>query len=301
MQSMRIKIFLALFILILIYPSSLFALNCSSAPSGFGGSWARAYKNWCESCGGTYSSSGPSCIPGPNWGGRGGGGGSYSAPPYDYEAERQRQEAESQRQLEAERQRQQEIEEQRRKEDEEAKRRQEEFNRNKQEALKSMKGITENELGLKGSPSEGLGLKGISDDKLGLKEAASFDTDNLTKKKGAAKIPVGKEKQQSAPLQKGLRDASQCFESNAQVYCLSVPANEQNKCIESYTAGFNSGMEYQNTILNGAFIYGKQDKEEGKKNQSFNNPNAKGPCRVKWIESYNRGYFGGKAPKNNKQ
>lgn len=99
-----------------------------------------------------------------------GGGGSSSTPAYDYEAERQRQEAERQqqeaehqRQLEAERQRQQELEEQRKLEEEAAKKRQEEFEQNKQEALKSMKGITENELGLKGTDTGGLGLKDIGD------------------------------------------------------------------------------------------------------------------------------------------
>lgn len=152
----------SLFVPLVILPSISLAVDCSNPPSGFGGSWARAYKNWCESCGGTYSSSGPSCIPGPDWGGTP----SYQQPQYDYEAEHQRQ-------LEAERQRQREIEEQRKKEEEEAKRRQEEFERNKQEALKSMKGITEDELGLKGSEADGLGLKGIGDtgtSGLGLKD-----------------------------------------------------------------------------------------------------------------------------------
>lgn len=159
----------SLFVPLVILPSISLAVDCSNPPSGFGGSWARAYKNWCESCGGTYSSSGPSCIPGPDWGGTP----SYQQPQYDYEAERQRQEEEHQRQLEAERQRQREIEEQRKKEEEEAKRRQEEFERNKQEALKSMKGITEGELGLKGSDADGLGLKDIGDtgtSGLGLKD-----------------------------------------------------------------------------------------------------------------------------------
>jgi hypothetical protein len=147
-------------------PDPSFAVDCSSPPRGFGGSWARQYKSWCESCGGTYSSSGPSCTPGPNWGG-GGSAPSYPSPSYDYEAERQRQ-------LEIERQRQQAIEEQRMREEEETKKRHEEFERNKQEALKSMKSITEGELGLKGFGVGGdLGLKGAGETKagaLGLKE-----------------------------------------------------------------------------------------------------------------------------------
>ena len=94
----------------------------------------------------------------------------YTPSSYDYEAERQRQE-EIQRQEQAER------EERARKEAEEAKRKQEEFEKNKQDALQSMKGITENELGLKGVSSDsGLGLKeaGVAgNSSLGLKEVAS--------------------------------------------------------------------------------------------------------------------------------
>ncbi|MGD0199167.1 MAG: hypothetical protein ABSD27_00295 [Bryobacteraceae bacterium] len=90
------------------------------------------------------------------------------------EAEHQRQqEAERQRQLEAERQRQREIEEQRKRDEEEARRRQAEFERKKQEALSSMKGIAENELGLKDAGAGDLGLKDIGDtggSGLGLRE-----------------------------------------------------------------------------------------------------------------------------------
>ncbi len=56
--------------------------SCNSPPQGFGGAWAQRYRSWCEGCCGTYSSSGPSCDPGSNWGcgssggsAAGGGGG----------------------------------------------------------------------------------------------------------------------------------------------------------------------------------------------------------------------------------
>ena len=149
---------LAIMLSVSILPYSSFAIDCSRPPSGSGRSWERAYKEWCESCCGTFYGSGPRsrCDPGPNWGcGQQGSTGS-SVPSYDYEAERQRQ-------LEAERQRRRELEEQRKREEEEAKRRQEEFERNKQEALKSMKGIAEGELRLKGADAGGFGLKGIGD------------------------------------------------------------------------------------------------------------------------------------------
>jgi tetratricopeptide (TPR) repeat protein len=146
-----------LFVLLMLIPSVSFAVDCSRPPTGFGGSWARQYKDWCESCCGKYYPSGPRCDPGSNWGCRQQQGPTYTPQPsYDYEAERQRQ-------LEAERQRQREIEEQRKREDEEAKQRQQEFERKKQEALSSMKGITESELGLKGVGTGELGLKDIGD------------------------------------------------------------------------------------------------------------------------------------------
>jgi hypothetical protein len=276
---------------IIVLPQICFA-DCSSPPKGFGGTWARQYKQWCESCCGTYSSSGPSCNPGSNWGCRQQGGSTSTAPSYDYEAEHQRQ-------LEIEQQRQRELEVQRKREEEEAKKGQEEFEQNKQEALNRMKGITEGELGLKGTDAGVLGLKDINDDKSGLKDAASYDIKDLNKKKDSDKIKIDKKNQQSAPFQKGLHDASQCYESTARVYCLSVPAKEQNKCAELYQTGFSAGMIYQKTLLKAALFYGKRDKEDGKKNQSFNHPDAEGPCRVKWIESYNRGYFVGKAPQKN--
>jgi len=177
---------------LLIMPSISSAVDCSNPPRGFGGSWARAYKNWCESCGGTYSA-GPRCTPGPNWG----GGSSYQQPSYDYEAERQRQEAERLYREEQERQRQREIEEQRKREEEEARKKQEEFERSKQDALKSMKGISENELGLKGLDSgSDLGLKGVGDTGtggLGLKGIADEPVDlraGGSKQAGSGKAAV---------------------------------------------------------------------------------------------------------------
>jgi hypothetical protein len=64
---------LAAVALILAIPQIVFS-DCSSPPKGFGNAWAKQYQQWCESCGGTYSSRGPTCTPGPNWGaGRKGG------------------------------------------------------------------------------------------------------------------------------------------------------------------------------------------------------------------------------------
>ncbi len=163
----------AALISVILSPLPSFAADCNRPPSGSGSSWARAYEQWCRDCCGSVSGSGMRlrCNPGSNWGcrsSRGSGSSSYGSQPgyspqpeYDHEAEYQRQQ-------EAERQRQRELEEQRKREEEEARRRQEEFERNKREALNSMKGITENELGLKGSNTGELGLKGVGDTGTGL-------------------------------------------------------------------------------------------------------------------------------------
>jgi len=83
------------------------------------------------------------------------------------EAEAARQAAETARQAAAAAQ-QRALEEQQRKEREEAARRQVEFDRAKQDALRTMKGITDNELGLKGATTgTDLGLKGLGDAKTG--------------------------------------------------------------------------------------------------------------------------------------
>lgn len=198
------------FAFLLLMPTISAAVDCNNPPASWGSSGARAYKNWCESCGGTYSS-GPRCTPGSNWGGRG-----SSSPSHEYEAERQRQEAERIYREEQERQRQREIEEQRKREEEEARRRQEEFERNKQDALKSMKGISENELGLKGLDSGGdLGLKGVGDTgtgDLGLK--------------GMAGTPS-----QSSAVD--LRDAGSKPVSGAKATVVEPPASETMKGIDA--------------------------------------------------------------------
>lgn len=136
--------------------------------------------------------------------GTGGGRGSSPtpsfepAPAFDFEAERQRQEEERLRDEEAERQRQREVEEERRRKEDEAKKKQEKFERDKQEALKSMKGITEGELGLKGSDSGALGLKDIGEPggsgRLGLKDVDAPGTAGFGFEEGKD-IPTGPSEQ----------------------------------------------------------------------------------------------------------
>jgi hypothetical protein len=171
-----ISLVLLLFFLSAITPSICSAVDCTNPPRGFGGSWARAYESWCRNCGGSYNRNNQSCTPGPNWG----GGRQGLTPSYDYEQERQRQEAERLYRGEQERRRQRELEEQMKREGEDARKKQEEFEGSKEEALKSMKGFSEGEFGLKGlGAGSDFGLKGLGDtgtSGLGLKDIADAPT-----------------------------------------------------------------------------------------------------------------------------
>lgn len=168
--------FIISFLVLISIPDISIAIDCSRAPAGFGGSWARAYKNWCESCGGIYSSRGPTCTPGANWG----VGSPYRQPSYDYEADRRRQEEEERQRIEAERRRQEEIEEQRTREEEEVRRRQQQFEMSKQNALKSMKGITEGELDLKGVDAEELTIKDFRNEAPGTLEMKNISPPDVS-------------------------------------------------------------------------------------------------------------------------
>jgi len=90
--------------------------------------------------------------------------------------------------------RQKALEEQQKREQEEAKRKQAEFEKAKKDALRSMKGITENELGLKGViPGDGLGLKGVEGaavGELGLKGVGGSSVKTLFEKGDQNSAPV---------------------------------------------------------------------------------------------------------------
>lgn len=64
-------------------PRLVLAQDCSHAPQGFSGDWARTYAAWCQSCCGTVTGagSGIGCSPGPNWGNPGNCNGSSSSGP----------------------------------------------------------------------------------------------------------------------------------------------------------------------------------------------------------------------------
>jgi len=161
-RSLLVALLLGLAVVV-VNTSVAFAQNCGSPPSTSGsmGDWARAYAKWCGCMGGTFDANRGACV-----GVGGGGNGSGSSDANAAAAA----EAERERQAEADRQRQREAEEQRLRDEEAARQRQADFDRKKREALDSMKDISGNELGLKGTEAGDLGLKDLGDTGPGLKD-----------------------------------------------------------------------------------------------------------------------------------
>jgi len=92
---------------------------------------------------------------------------------------------------------------------------------------------------------------------------------------------------------KGFEHASQCFSQNSTV-CSGAPADQQQTCIDDYRLGYTAGDKRRVMAMNEAFRVGEEAGKNDKKDTSFNDPRAQGPCRVQWVESYNRGHFQGK-------
>ena len=169
-RSLLVALLLGLAAVVVSSPAA-FAQNCGNPPSTSGsmGDWARAYARWCSCMGGTFDADRGACV----GAGRGGNGSSSSDANAAAAAE-----AERERQAEADRQRhQREADEQRLRDEEAARQRKADFDRKKREALDSMKGISGNELGLKGSDAGDLGLKDLNDSDsggLGLRDGSNL-------------------------------------------------------------------------------------------------------------------------------
>ncbi len=91
---------------------------------------------------------------------------------------------------------------------------------------------------------------------------------------------------------RGFEHASQCFSQNSSV-CTAAPADQQQTCIDDYRAGYSAGDKKRLVVMEEAFRAGERDGGKDTRNSSFADPRAEGPCRVNWIESYDRGYFQG--------
>ena len=89
--------------------------------------------------------------------------------------------------------------------------------------------------------------------------------------------------------QHGVIEGSACMSANAAAYCAS---NNVANCADKYMTGYRVGERAMEAKLRAAYAVGQQTRSNGGSSfTGFNHPNAVGPCRVKWLESFNDGYF----------
>ncbi len=93
---------------------------------------------------------------------------------------------------------------------------------------------------------------------------------------------------------KGFEHASQCISQNAGSACSGATAEQQQNCISDYRAGYDGGNRQKNLTMEEAFQAGLAAGSRGVLANGASNERATGPCRLEWIESYNRGHFDGK-------
>ncbi len=97
---------------------------------------------------------------------------------------------------------------------------------------------------------------------------------------------------------KGFEHASQCISQNAGTSCSVANAAEQTTCIEDYRAGYSAGSIQRKLAMEEAFQAGLVAGTNGMLANGNSDARSDGPCRIEWVESYNRGHFQGKNRKS---
>jgi hypothetical protein len=120
-------------------------------------------------------------------------------------------------------------------------------------------------------------------------QVSSASSQGADKAKSAANT-VGS-KAGSAGFSKGFEAASQCYSQNAGPACVGVGADQQQACVAGYRAGYEAGDRKRQQVMDEAYRAGSGAGAAGGLANGASDPRAQGPCRVPWIEAYNRGYF----------
>lgn len=263
-----------------------FAANCSNPPMPPGGrlsgSWWSSYSSWCRACGGTpfQDNTGGGCRPGPNWGGQ--SSSATGAPPFSMPSTGNLNNdlALGMAQLgtqmiiqgligstqETPEQRARREEETRRAAEAAARRAAEEAHQREVQHQDLMSAL----LPTPGAPPAAPGA--------------------------AAGTPPAK----SQHFTKGFEDADGCYPQNAFGHCAAVKPEEQSACTNDYRAGFEVGDKRRVLVMDEAYRAGERAGKTGERNGGFTDARAQGPCRLQWIETYNRGYFQGQHAKASK-
>jgi hypothetical protein len=95
----------------------------------------------------------------------------------------------------------------------------------------------------------------------------------------------------SAGFTKGFEAASQCYSQNAGPACTGLTADQQQACVAGYRAGYETGDKQRQLVMAEALKAGSATGAAGGPANAASDPRAEGPCRMQWIETYNRGYF----------
>lgn len=101
----------------------------------------------------------------------------------------------------------------------------------------------------------------------------------------------------SAAFTKGYDDASQCFSQNSGPHCASLAGEEWQTCLADYRAGYQVGDKERALLMQQAWQAGQLAGAKGELANGAADPLADGPCRVEWIQTYNKGHFQGKHAK----
>jgi hypothetical protein len=147
-------------------------------------------------------------------------------------------------------------------------------------------------------------LKLTGSDDLGIKRDNYDASPNLDPGPDDIKRHVDDEEKKDMPkrstdaFNKGYEHASECFSQNSMGACGAVSAEQTDACLADYRNGYRMGDRKRRLSLDQAYHAGKQAGAQGELDDGASDARAVGPCRVSWIEAYNRGYYEGKTAQN---
>ncbi len=115
-------------------------------------------------------------------------------------------------------------------------------------------------------------------------------------------IPKAPEEEpaRSNDYKKGFEHASGCFSQNSGPSCSGKSAADQQICIEAYRAGYDAGDRLRKMAMEEAYQAGLSAGAKGERQNGGADARADGPCRMEWIQSYDRGHVQGKNRKAGK-
>ena len=122
-------------------------------------------------------------------------------------------------------------------------------------------------------------------EKINTAEQRGASADALLDASGSGGYP------RSPAFLKGFEAATQCYSQNAGPACASVSSQQHTACIADYQGGYTTGEKLKQVVMQEAFDTGASAGRAGQLANGPSDTRADGPCRVQWVETYNRGYL----------